>query len=333
MTQLFVCHTQYNLILAVALATKMDDLILFQDFNLTDELKMKLESRFRHCLFLEGNFPKKVLSAKEKLKKISFDNAKMQAFTEKCDRIFIVDDMCIQEMYALKCAYKNNQAVEMIWLEDGANAYFSNGVISGGMGARPTKRWIRKCFFTVRYGLYGFYDLSTCMGGHKRLTTAYVLFPDSIRQELKNKMLVQITEEQFINGMEFMYAGEAIEFAAGSILIAMDKLDVYGELRNKVNQLIEEIVESAKGNVYYKYHPRETEELPALKNGIELDRRVALESYLTNSNTKSITVIGIKSTALQTAKKMGYETVSLINHLEQNEAVIRFYQSIGVECQ
>ncbi len=333
MKQLFVCHTQYNLILAVGLAESSDDLVLFRDFNLTDTLRTRLESYFNNSLFLEGNYPKKELSAKEKLKKITRDNEKLKAYIGVYDRIFIVDDMCIQEMYVMKCAFQKNKAVEMAWLEDGTNAYFSNGVISAGMGATPVKRFIRRITFTFRFGLRSFYDLADCMGGHKKLTSAYVTFPMCIRTELKSKNLVQITDEQFHKGMEFMYAGEAVEFTSGSILIAMDKLDVYGELWDKVNQLIEKIINATSGEVYYKYHPRETDDLPALENCIELDRRVALESYLTNSNTKEITVVGVKSTALQTAKKMGYKTISLINQVEQNEAVISFYKSIGVECK
>lgn len=333
MKQLFVCHTQYNLILAVGLAESSDDLVLFRDFNLTDTLRTRLESYFNNSLFLEGNYPKKELSAKEKLKKITRDNEKLKAYIGVYDRIFIVDDMCIQEMYAMKCAYQKNKTVEMAWLEDGTNAYFSNGVISVGMGATPVKRFIRKIAFSFLFDLRSFYDLADCMGGHKKLTSAYVTFPECIRTELKSKNLVQITDEQFLKGMEFMYAGETFEFTSGSILLAMDKLDVYGEARDKVNRLVEKIVNVTSGEVYYKYHPRETDDLPALKNCIELDRKLALECYLTNSNTKELTVIGFKSTALQTAKKMGYKTISLIDKVEQNETVLSFYKSIGVECK
>lgn len=333
MTQLFVCHTQYNLILAAGLSSSVDDLVLFKDFDLKDKLKEKLESHFNRCLFLEGNYPKKELSAKEKLDKISSDNNKLKAFIDCYDRIFIVDDMCIQEMFAMKCAYRRNKKNEMAWLEDGAIAYFSNGVISGGMGATPFKRMVRKLFFSVRFGLFGVYDLATCMGGHKRLTSAYVLFPESVRPELRSKKLITITDEQFSNGMKFIYAGEEMQFTPGSVLIAMDKLDVYGDKLNEVNGLIETVICESTANVYYKYHPRETETLPALKACKELDRTVALESFLTNANTKELTVIGIKSTALQTAKKMGFQAVSYISQIEQNDTIQNFYKSIGVECR
>lgn len=332
MNQLFVCHTQYNLILAVGLSSSDDDLVLFKDFNLTDELKTKLEGHFHRCMFLAGNYPKTEMTAKEKMKKIAADNQQLKAFIGAYDRIFIVDDMCIQEMFALKCAHQKNNQVEMAWLEDGANAYFPNGVVSGGMGSTPFKRFLRKTVFTIRFGLYGFYDLAACMGAHKKLESAYVTFPDSIREELRSKRLVKISEDQFKKGMQFLYSGKQIAFKPGSTLIALDKLDVYGDKLEIVNNLIKKIVEGSEGEIYYKYHPRENMELAAVKNCNELERTVALESYLTNSSTKDLTIIGVKSTALQTAEKMGYNAVSLINQVEKAERVVKFYESIGIIC-
>ena len=334
MRQLFVCHTQYNLILAVGLSSPEDDLILFLDFKLAEETGIKLKQRFRRCMFLEGNYPKKERSAVEKLQKITNDNRQISDFIcISYDRIFIVDDCCIQEMYALKCAYRQNKTIDMSWLEDGAIAYFDNGVVSGGWGATPLKRFIRKYFFSVRFGLFGFYDLASCMGAHKRLKSIYVTFPESIRSELQGKMIVLISDEQFINGIRFMYEEQESTFEEDSILIAMDKLDVYGEKIDDVNRIIGEIVEVSTGKVYYKYHPRETVALPALTECIELDRTVAFESYLANSSTSSLTVIGIKSTSLQTAKKIGFKTISLIKNVEKADEIVKFYHSIGIICK
>ena len=333
MNQLFVCHTQYNLILAVGLSSPNDDLVLFKDFDLIDVLKQKLEERFRKCLFLEGNYLKKQLTAYQILTKISADNRAIKAFVTKYDRIFIIDDMCIQEMYALKCAYRQNKHVETAWLEDGSNAYYSNGVVSGGMGGSPLKRLIRKTFFSARYGLYGFYDLAVCMGAHRRLSSVYATFPKSVRSELNSKKLVAITQEQFERGMEFLYKGAQFDFQPESVLLTLDKLDVYGNQIDKVRELVGDIVKNYKSKVYYKYHPRETSSLKELDNCVELERTIAFEYYLTNSSTKHLVVIGIKSTALQTAKKLGYKTISLIQHVEVADEIVRFYKSIGIECK
>ena len=333
MPSLFVAHTQYNLILASGMASACDELVLFVDFNLSKGLKQRLQGKFNRCLFLRGNYPKPPARWWQKLHKISTDIRALKHFVGYYNRILIVDDMCIQEMYALKCAYQQNPMVEMCWLEDGGNAYFSNGVVSGGMGATPLKRSIRKACFSMLYGLRDYYDLGPCMGSHKRLTSAYVTFPDCVRPELQNKKLIPITSEQFNAGMEVMYAGMQVNFSPGDLLVAMDKLDVYGENLAKVNDLVARLVQEAVGKVYYKYHPRENSALPALKNCQELDKTIALESYLTNSPTREMTVIGLKSTALQTARKMGYPTISYIRQVEDNDVVVRFYQKIGIDCR
>lgn len=344
MKNLFVLHTQYNLILACGLA-KTDfsnercDLILFQDFRPSEDT----ENRFRSCmdsvLILEGNWQKKSLSTKEKADKIRHDCKSISEFTgdTSYDRVFIVDDMCIQEMYVLKVAHKNNASIQMAWLEDGGNAYFDNGVVSGGMGATPAKRFIRKYALSAVYGLWGYYDLGSCMGSHKLLKKGYFTFPESVRAELADQEHVEISDEAFEAGMEALYSGKPYVFDTHGILIAMDKLDVYGNDIEKVGRLISDTIRQAKTEgrtVYYKYHPRESDRLPALEGETELDRNIALESYLTNSNTKDITVIGIKSTSLQTAKKMGYETISFIKSVEpDNKEIVKFYNAIGIECR
>ena len=249
----------------------------------------------------------------------------------------MVDDMCIQEMYALKCASYYNRAIKMSWLEDGGNAYFDIGVKSGGMGSTPLKRFIRKLFFSIKFNLGNFYDLGSCMGTHRLLKNIYVLFPEAVRREHMDQGKILITEEEFSKGMEFIYKDKPIALLGNGVLIAMDKIDVYGDMKSNVNDFIKEIVqnETRLGNtVLYKYHPRETDSLQALHSCQELDRTVALESYLVNSEARNLTIIGFKSTALQTAKKMGYETISYIKQLEpNNNAVIDFYKSIGIICK
>ena len=224
----------------------------------------------------------------------------------------------------------------MAWLEDGSIAYFSNGVISGGMGATPFRRAIRKMFFSTMFSLGGCYDFSDVMGGHQLLKKIYVTFPEYVRKELNQKEKVLISEKAFELGITTLFKDKPVNFEEKCFLIVLDKLDVYGDRKGKVNDLIQKEVEYlSKQNIkiYYKYHPRETERLPALESCVELDRKVALESYLVNSTTHNMTIVGIKSTSLQTAKKMGYKALSLIKAVDDDiEEIIKFYTKIGIEC-
>ncbi len=340
---LMVIHTQYNLLLAIGLCqtnfiNDINDIILFKDFNYNNQLAQTIASFFNKRLIIEGNYPKHNLSVSQKMKKICEDNGKIRKFiSDAYDRVFIVDDSCIQEMYILKCCKEGNSQVDMAWLEDGAIAYFSNGVTSGGMGATPFRRGVRKLFFSSIFALGECYDLANVMGGHRLLKKIYVTFPKYVRKELNQKEKVFISEQAFEIGITTLFKDKPVSFKEGCFLIALDKLDVYGDKLGIVNDLIRDEVKNINIQhkaVYYKYHPRETERLPALDYCIELDRRVALESYLANSTTRNMTVVGIKSTSLQTAKKMGYKVISLIRNVDdEGEEIAKFYDKIGIECR
>ena len=340
-TFLFVLHTQYNLLLAVGLCRTVlkgsTDLILFKDFDFS-KVANRINGLFRKKLILEGNYPQKTMTPLQKMKKIAKDNKKIELFiTDSYDEVWIVDDACIQEMYTLKCCKRRNPLVEMSWLEDGSIAYFSNGVKCGGMGSTPIRRMIRKRVFSTIYSLGECYDLAGVMGGHKQLKKIYVTFPNAVRKELKYKEIISISDESFRTGIDTLYCSSKVKLEEGSILVALDKLDVYGNKLGHVNDLIAREIEKAKernATVYYKYHPRETDCLPSVRGCIELDRKIALESYLVNSTTRDMTVFGIKSTPLQTAKKMGYKSVSLIRTVDEDmEQIVKFYKKIGIECR
>lgn len=343
MNNLFVLHTQYNLLLAIGLCQTdfkgdNNNLILFKDFHLIDRHIKSIEKSFRNYMMLSGCFPEVNLTPKMKLEKIITDNKAIDDFiTSKYDRVFIVEDMCIQEMYVMKCAKQINVNSTMYWLEDGANAYFSNNEVSKGMGANSFRRWIRKNFFKLRFGLGKYYDLGPCMGSHYLLKNGYFMYPEVARIEFSDRKRLLISSRAFETGMKEMFGGNENIFNKQSILIALDKLSVYGPYLSVVKNQVTTIVKKAKQEnktVYYKYHPRETERLFALNECCELNRMIAIESYLINSNTKDIKIIGFKSTALQTAKKLGYETISYIKQVEPNNIAIRqFYEAIGIVCE
>lgn len=344
MRNLFIVHTQYNLILATGLSMTEyqedeNDLILFTDFYLNSKLDRILMNSYKRYMKLEGTvYPKREVSIKGKFYKIKNDNKKIKQFINKAyDRLFVVYSGNIQEEYAMKCAYKKNRQIDLAWLEDGGAAYFDNRTPGiGGMGSTFFKRFVRKISFTSLYGLGKFYDLPERLGTHRMLKKAYLIYPDIAKIEYKDLEHIGISQQAFSSGVNMLYGEEAYPFEHDSVLIVLDKLDIYGELKESVSELITKELQMAEKRgikVYYKYHPCETERLSVLENATELDRNIALEGYLSNSQDKCLKIVGLKSTALQMAKKMGYNTVSLIKHLEpENNEVIQFYEDIGIVC-
>lgn len=344
MNNLFVLHTQYNLMLAIGLCktefeNDKNDLVLFEDFKITNEFKSKLMLFFDNVQIMEGNYAKIVVSSKQKLEKINRDIIELSdKINDKYERVFIVDDMCIQEMFCLKLVGTRNVNAEMFWLEDGAIAYFDNCEISVGMGSTKFKRWVRKVYFQSVYQLGKYYDLGLCMGSHRMLKGVWLTFPNVARGEYSEKKHYLISDEAFRIGMKSLFGENSKDtIDSESVTIVMDLLSVYGKDLPKINEFIRDIIKEAKSKkrkVYYKYHPRETEHLNVFRECVELDRTIALESFLINSSVKNKSIIGFKSTALQTAKKMGYETISYIKQLEPDDTQISdFYESIGIICK
>lgn len=340
MHNLFVVHTQYSLSLVMGMAkgrfnNDMNDLILFKDFKFTPEINETLNVNFNKSLQLEGAFPKSNTSLKNKLKNYLKAIRESEKFiTSKYNRVFIVLDMNLPEMRIMKIAYKLNPEVNFIALEDGSYPYFLNYVTAGGLDSNQFARKFRKFLFKYLLGCGKFYSFEgRFMGANTWLKEIYLTYKDYARDIYDNKMKEEITTEEFKNGIDFLFPQTATVISKNSVVLILDKLDVYADL-DKIKLLISEMatVLSEKGRtIYYKYHPRETSSLNELKYCVELDRNIAIESYYKSLVGHNPKIVGIKSTGLQTAKKMGFEVISLAKVAnEHNSEVMSFYEKIGI---
>lgn len=136
MRNLFVCHTQAQLILACGLSLGRfkeaeNHLILFQDFLLEKELIEHLDRVFTKTLYLQGIYLKEWNTYKEKLRNYPINDRKMkEMMLNSYDRVFTVCDTIYPEQSCMKLAYRLNKNTEFCCLEDGIMAYYQNVVIS-----------------------------------------------------------------------------------------------------------------------------------------------------------------------------------------------------------
>lgn len=339
MNNLFILHTQYNLVLAVGLTkTKFkddtNDLILFTDFPLNSNLENKCKLLFDHSIFLSGSYPKSNETYLRKIKRYPQIINEINNFIKlKYDNVFIVDDMCIPEMYCLKKTNMINDKTAYYWLEDGGIAYFVNGVKSGGLSSNRITKFLRKLIFKYFFGLGKYYHLADYMGGHYLLDTAFVTYPSYIRKEYLSKNLVKIEYDSFMVGLTSIYDKIDIKIRSKALLILLDKLSVYKDLQKLTEGLINTIYKYKNEGyvILYKYHPREEERLDILEQYVELERGISIESYYASMDPNNISVLGIKSTGLQTAKMLGYNTLSMIKSIDPEESqVLDFYEKIGI---
>ncbi|MDR2408804.1 MAG: alpha-2,8-polysialyltransferase family protein [Bacteroidales bacterium] len=337
---LFVCHSQAHLILSCGLVKgrfkdDINQLILFVDFNISSDINDRLHDTFDEILLLTGIYPANNKTWKSKLKRYPNDLKKIRFFMHQAyDRVFEVCDGSIPELYILKWAYKQNPDIKGAWLEDGSYPYFRNVIINEGLNSNFLTRWMRKIAlkYLLGIGKYVKADFDE-MGGSHWLPQAYLTFKGYEREIYKNKDIIAITEKEYKEGILTMYSHENMQLKYPSIVLVLDKLDVYKDI-NKVEKILKTILLFCSEKdipVYYKYHPRENNNIDILHDCICLNKNMGIESYYIPAMNKYITVIGIKSTGLQSAKKLGFKTISLSELTNENDTMVdQFYKSINI---
>lgn len=342
MNNLFVCHSQAQLLLACSLvkgrfSKDNNDLILFVDFNISPELRIILDNLFNKTLYRIGTYPAYNKSWKNKIKRYPKDLREINTFINiPYKRVFEVCDECIPELFILKYTFKKNKNTEYVWLEDGSYPYYQNTLDLSGFSTNQFTRNIRKVLFKYIIGLNQFYNFQgNYMGANKILEYAYLTYPGLHRKEYNTKKIIGITNEEFKLGLSSMFPPKKENILdENSVLLVMDKLDVYKNL-NLINDIIIQVVQKIKHankKLYYKYHPREESELLALKDMTEINRFAGVENYYSASLGKNITVIGIKSTSLQYAKKLDFNVISIAPIANESDIVVtNFYNAIGVK--
>ena len=84
--------------------------------------------------------------------------------------------------------------------------------------------------------------------------------------------------------------------------------------------------------IFCKFHPREDMEWSVFDGCTILERTIGAESlYLSLIPQKEvISIVGIKSAGLMSAKKMGFEVVTLFNECgEANPNLVKFFTNLG----
>ena len=343
MRNLYICHTQAQLILASGLALGRfkdddNDLLLFVDFGIKDEMKERLDKTFTRTLYLQSIYPAEMNTAKAKLKWYPQDWKHIKRFlTEPVDRAFAVCDWLLLVQKTLQLAYKLNSNTEMAWLEDGITAYYSDSDIHGGMDKYSWSMAIRRFLFRDLVGVGKFYDRDfSLMGGLSCLKQVYTCNPNAVREPYRShKQLVGITDEEYLAGLSAMYPKSKLDVQPNSVILVVDKLDRYAfpdMVRTSLSAFISKCKEDSK-TVICKFHPRENEVWDIFDGCQTMDKSVGIESaYVSLADIKdSITIAGIKSAGLMSAKKVGYNTVSLFPSCgEENENLVKFYTQLNI---
>lgn len=342
MNNLFVLHTQYNIILAMALIEEKykecyNKLILFRDFNLSDDMLKSLKSYFSKVEVYTGSYNKADLRWRKKIFRYPLLRREFSNDDVVYDNIFLVEDTIVPEQCLMQITMKKNPNVHIGYVGDGGDAYFTNIVSPTGLAKHKYTMVLRKILFKYLFGLGDFYYSANCFGSSPLVQTVYELYPDSLREELQNKEHHSIRTDCFITAIRKLFCFQKPQLLeSNAVIIMLDKLEVYGDFK-KFDAAITEVVELAKlegREIYYKYHPAEKSSYPKASEWIEIDRKNSAEFILSCGHPESTWIVGIMTTALQTAAKMGYRVTSYIESFNPDRKdVIDLYKKIGIEIK
>lgn len=343
MRNLFILHTQYNLILGTGILQNLykdeeNDLILYSEFNVSQEYKKKLGSVYCNILYIRDNFepqPKGRINVEKhfygeyKIFKCS------PIAAAKYDNIFIAQDRPLESL--IVGYFKKRFEFKCYNIEE--DCYYSIDPQKNDVNYRSPFRtrfsyYTRKLLYGSKYihqsplG-YDIYGQSDYFNG------IYALYPDQIRPHLQKHQTLNIRKEVIIKGVEALYSDISISIpeAHSYVLFFFDLIERYKDPA-KISTLFSEICCKAKEEgkqILIKYHPRETQKFEVDDSVVEIPFLIPAEKLLVSLYGKNVKVIGNATTAIVVARKLGFDVDSILRlNGEKNEYLINFYKRIGI---
>lgn len=343
MKNLFVMHTQYNLILSAAIKSRYKDaentLVLYSEFALNDEMKKRLSEVFDDVIVIRDKFyaptsaldeiknMRRDLKKVKKIRNISFDNIYMSQ-----ERVF--------DMILCARAKKINPDIVCHNIEEDAYYSIDNKYNAKDFVYKESFRMKRRKFL---YSLlligypYNYRDVHYCYGMSSEYDCANLLFPSVARKELKNKELDEITKKELISGIKAIYSEKRVNLPQGDkyTLFFFDLINRYKN-PEKIKQIVEEIVRFSQKNgrvVLIKYHPREDNKFSDIKGAFEIPNLVPAEKVLIDLEGKDSLVVGNATTSCWVAAKLGFKVASISKiEFPDNKKMHNFMGNIGIAC-
>lgn len=321
MKNLFIMHTQYNLILSAAVASRFKDaentLVLFSEFALNDEMKAALQKVFSRVIVVREGFnaPK---SALDEIREIRLCLKKAKSIkNERFDNIFMSQER-IFDMILCARAKKLNPQAKCYNIEEDAYYSIDNKYNADDFTYIESKRMKRRKLLYALLLLgypYNYKDVQYCYGMSEEYHGANLLFPHLARKELQGKELFEITKDELVSGIDAIYSSKTTSYpeAEKYTLFFFDLMNRYKN-PEKVKEIVKEVIETAKKEgrtVLFKYHPRETEKFTDIEGAFEIPHIIPAEKVLFDLKDKDAVVVGNATTACVVAAKLGFKVISI----------------------
>ena len=346
MNNLFILHTQYNIILGTSVLLDefkdcRNDLLVYAEFTVSDELKNSLSCIYDNVFYIREKFEpliKGTINTERSLWNhwILFKNSPY--YKTSYDNVFISQDRPLETLIVNRCKRLN------------PNCHFANIEEDSYYSIMPEQNepdysigWHTKRPWLIRKLIYGSLynsDDRKChyiYGQASYFSTIYSLFPEVVRPQLSHLKKKLIAKESIVQACKCLYSDTEISIPNSSqyYLFFFDLLERYRKpdvIRNIVDNIVEK-ARTERAIVLLKYHPREMQKFEFEQDGIiEIPFIIPAEILLCDLEKKNVTVFGNATTALIVASKLGFNTISVAGiEGSNNNYMINKFREMGIE--
>ncbi len=343
MKNLFIMHTQYNLILAAATLSRYKDaentLVLYSEFALADDMRAALSKVFDRVIIVRDAFytPKSALDEIREIRKCM--KAVRLLKHERFDHVYMSQER-IFDLILCARARKNNPNLHCVHIEE--DVYYSINEKFNAVDYVPHESFRsrrRKFLYALLLAgyPYRFRETHYCYGMSSEYTHANLLFPGLARREVANKQLSEITKEELFFGIDALYSQKQTSYpqAERYTLFFFDLMNRYNNPEN-VKHMVTEIIKRSQEEgrtVLFKYHPRETEKIEGICGAVELPHLIPAEKVLFDLKDRDVIVVGNATTSCVVAAKIGFSVLSICKlEFPKNHLMHKIMEKMGICC-
>lgn len=341
MRNLFIMHTQYNILSALAVVMQEyskdeNDLLISAEFDITESYVNRLMREFKNVKIIQDHFDgtgvwSRAAVFRRKYKKTG------DFLTTKYDSVITAQEQYFDTLIVAKLRENNPN---LVWKSVEEDAYYTIspvGQANKSFLRNAAKILYYKLFLPLIYGKNPYHEKLPCYGSNSGIQTIFLTFPQFARKELSGKDKEEILSHNFIEATQRLYAAKRSDCTVQnrSVIFLSDLISRYSDadvIYHQINELFH-IYRNKGYHLYVKYHPRETAPWDFQEDIQVISSSYPSELLLAENQGKDVICIGNASTAIVLSVKFGFETFSLAGKCSEvrNEALIDFYTKIGIK--
>ena len=341
MRNLFIMHTQYNILSAVAVvkqeyAEDENDLIVSAEFDITESYTQHLIREFKNIKIIQDHFDRTNVWNRAAVFRRKYKKTR-DFLAAKYDRVITAQEQYFDTLIVAKLRENNPN---LIWQSVEEDAYYTISPAhqtDKSFLRNTAKVFYYKLFLPLIYGKNSYYEKLPCYGSNSGIQTIFLTFPQFVRKELDKKDKKEIFSRNLIEATQRLYAGKQNDCTVQnrSVIFLSDLISRYPNA-DAIYQQINGLFQAYRKNgyrLYVKHHPRETAPWNVPEDIQMISSSYPSELLLAQNQGKDIICIGNASTAIILSAKFGFETFSLVRKCskDQNKDIIDFYTKIGIK--